>query len=179
MSAGAATSDPSCPLASVVIPHFNDLEGLAKCLASLRRQALPRDLFEVIVADNNSAAGVSAVRELAPDVTVLAAPVQGAGPARNAGAAAARGKVLAFIDCDCIADADWLREGLSALERFDYVGGQVMAETDGRPTTPAEAFELVFAYDFRKFVEKHRFSGTANLFVPSEIFWKVGEFRNA
>jgi glycosyltransferase involved in cell wall biosynthesis len=179
MSAGAATSGPSCPLASVVIPHFNDLEGLAKCLASLRRQALPRDLFEVIVADNNSVAGVSAVRDLAPDATVLAAPIQGAGPARNAGAAAARGKVLAFIDCDCIADADWLREGLSALERFDYVGGQVMAETDGRPTTPAEAFELVFAYDFRKFVEKHRFSGTANLFVPSEIFWKVGEFRNA
>lgn len=179
MSAAAAPPDPSRPLASVVIPHFNDLEGLARCLASLRRQALPRELFEVIVADNNSAAGVPAVRAVAPDATVLAAPIQGAGPARNAGAAAARGKVLAFIDCDCIADPDWLREGLAALERFDYAGGQVVAETDARPMTPTAAFELVFAYDFRKFVEKHQFSGTANLFVPSEIFRKVGEFRSA
>ena len=46
---------------SVVIPHYNDFDHLARCVESLRRQTLPRQQFEVIVADNNSVGGVAAV----------------------------------------------------------------------------------------------------------------------
>ena len=35
----------------------------------------------------------------------------------------------------------------------------------------------MFAYDFRKYIEQDRFSGTGNLFVPSAIFTRVGAFR--
>src|SRR5271169_3530078 len=110
------------PLMSVIIPHYNDLDHLRHCLESLRRQTLPRERYEVIVADNNSVGGVQAVEQIAGDIIVVPAPDQGAGPARNAGVAAARGRVLAFIDSDCLADQNWLREGIKALERFDYVG---------------------------------------------------------
>src|SRR6516164_3196989 len=86
------------PLVSVVIPHYNDLPNLTRCLASVRHQTFPQDRFEVIVADNNSAGGVVAVERIAPDIIVVPAPEQGAGPARNAAAAVARGVHLAFID---------------------------------------------------------------------------------
>src|SRR6266853_401589 len=170
--------DPHPALISVVIPHYNDLEHLVRCLDSLRRQTLPRERFEVIVADNNSVGGVAAVQRVAGDMIVVPGPEQGAGPARNAGVARARGTYLAFIDSDCIADEDWLREGIAALERFDYVGGQVITQMgDAAYITPAEAYEAVFAFDFKKYIEKHKFSGSGNLFVPKTVFEQVGGFR--
>jgi GT2 family glycosyltransferase len=166
------------PAVSVVIPHYDQLEALARCLAALRRQTMPRERFEVIVADNNSAGGVEAVEAIAPDATVVAAPEQGAGPARNAGAAQGRGAVLAFIDADCFAEADWLKQGVAALDRFDYAGGRVVTTiADSRALTPAEAYESVFAFNFKKYIEEDKFSGTGNLFVPKAVFERVGPFR--
>jgi GT2 family glycosyltransferase len=170
--------EPAAPLVSVIIPHYNDLDHLEHCLEALRRQTLWQERYEVIVADNNSVGGVQAVERIAGDAIVVPAPEQGAGPARNAGAAAARGAVLAFIDSDCLADRNWLSEGISALEHFDYVGGQVITKI-GQPKemTPAEAVEAVFAFNFKKYIEKDGFSGSGNLFVPKAIFERVGGFR--
>jgi GT2 family glycosyltransferase len=164
---------------SVVIPHYNDLENLARCLDSVRRQNFPPSHFEIIVSDNNSNGGTTAVQRIAPDVTVITAAQQGAGPARNAGAAVARGTYLAFLDSDCVADENWLSEGLSAIGQYDYVGGRVITTVqDPTQLTVAEAFEAVFAFDFKKYIKKDRFSGTGNLFVPEHIFRKVGGFRS-
>src|SRR5258708_19979412 len=116
-----AMPDPHPALISVVIPHYNDLEHLVCCLDSLRRQTLPRERFEVIVADNNSVGGVAAVQRVAGDMLVVPAPEQGAGPARNAGVARARGTYLAFIDSDCIAAEVFLPQALPPLAPLHYV----------------------------------------------------------
>jgi GT2 family glycosyltransferase len=164
---------------SVIIPHYNNLDGLARCIDRLRRQTLQRDRFEIVVADNNSAGGVAAVQQIAPDVRIVRAPEQGAGPARNAGASAARGDLFAFIDSDCLAQEKWLEEGLASLQQFDYIGGRVVTTVpDNRTVTPAEAYELVFSFDCKRYIEKKKFAVTANLFVPRAIFKKVGGFRN-
>jgi glycosyltransferase involved in cell wall biosynthesis len=163
---------------SVLVPHYNDLDNLRICLDCLCRQSWPRDRYEIIVADNNSACGIDAVRRVAAEIRVVAAAEQGAGPARNEAVAAARGDVFAFIDSDCAAETDWLAAGMAALRRFDYVGGQVVTGvSDSEPVTPAEAYEAVFAFDFKKYIEKDRFSGTGNLFVPRAVFATVGGFR--
>jgi GT2 family glycosyltransferase len=166
------------PDVSVVVPHYNDFENLRRCVQSLHRQSLPAERFEVIVADNNSPGGLAAVECFSGGAVVVAAPEQGAGPARNAGAAVARGNYLAFIDSDCVADKDWLRQGIAALEQFDYAGGQVITTiaAPGR-LTRAEAFEAVFAFNFKKYIEKDKFSGSGNLFVPRAVFEQVGGFR--
>jgi GT2 family glycosyltransferase len=46
-----------------------------------------------------------------------------------------------------------------------------------RSVTPAEAFEAVFAFDFKKYVETDKFAGSGNLFVRRSVFEKVGGFR--
>jgi GT2 family glycosyltransferase len=177
-STGGSLVDSTPLLVSVIIPHYNDFEHLKGCLESLRRQTIPRERFEVIVADNNSSGGVAEVRRIAPDMIAVPAPEQGAGPARNAGAAIAHGVHLAFIDSDCVAHPEWLREGIAALEQFDYVGGQVVTTiTSAEHPTAAEAFEAVFAFNFKKYIEKDQFSGSGNLFVPRAIFDQVGGFR--
>jgi GT2 family glycosyltransferase len=163
---------------SVVVPHYNDLDNLGRCLDRLRGQSWPADRVEIIVADNNSTGGLAAVQAIAHDLRAVSAPEQGAGPARNAGAAVAKGEVLAFIDSDCLADRDWLAQGLAALERFDYAGGQVITTiADPARITPSEAYEAVFAFDFRRYIEKRGFAGSGNLFVPRRVFEQVGGFR--
>lgn len=164
---------------SVIIPHYDDLANLDLCLAQLEGQAPPGATVDIVVADNNSRCGIDAVRAVARDrARVIPAPIQGAGPARNAGVAATTGEVLAFIDSDCRAQKGWLADGLAALEHADLVGGTVRVSVDDplRPN-PVEAFEQVFAFDNRSYVLKKGFSGTGNLFTRRAVFEAVGGFR--
>ena len=41
-------------MVSVVVPHYADLVGLDRCLATLAAQTYPRDRVEIVVADNGS-----------------------------------------------------------------------------------------------------------------------------
>jgi GT2 family glycosyltransferase len=168
------------PFVSVIIPHYNDFENLRQCLELVYRQSWPAKAREIIVSDNNSEGGIAAVQRVASsDTRIISAPQQGAGLARNVGVAVARGTIFAFLDSDCFADRDWLTEGVEALNHFDYVGGRVITTAeDTRNLTAAEAYEIVFAFNFKKYIEKDKFSGTGNLFVLRKIFQKVGGFRS-
>lgn len=165
--------------ASVVIPHYNDPASLDLCLNAIEAQTLSRERFEVIVADNASPCGLEAVRAIVRDrAKLVEVSEQGAGPARNGGAAIAEATALAFTDSDCIPEPCWLEAGLRALEHADIVGGAMTVLVDrSHRLTPAEAFELVFAFDNRSYVEKKHFSVTANLFVRRADFYRIGGFR--
>ena len=138
------------PRISVVVPHYNDLERLDTCLAALVTQTLPREDYEIIVADNNSPCGLAEVEKaVAGRARVVTAMEPGAGPARNAGAEAAQGQILAFTDSDCVPEPQWLEKGVAALGRDgDFIGGGMKVLVPGdRPMSGAEAFETVFAFD--------------------------------
>ncbi|MDR3515069.1 MAG: glycosyltransferase [Azospirillaceae bacterium] len=173
--------DEENPLISVVIPHYNDLGNLDRCLTDLAGQTVPATRYELIVADNNSSCGLSAVQERCGNrARAIAAPIQGAGAARNAGVAVARGRFLAFTDSDCRPAPDWLAQGLAALACHDLCGGRVDVSTgDTARLTPVEAFELVFAFNNKHYVIDKGFSVTANLFVSRKTFDAVGSFRDA
>ena len=166
------------PFVSVIIPHYQDLTGLKLCLASLDAQTYPRDRFDVVLADNNSPVGPAAVEQLvAGRAKLIVVTEKGAGPARNGAVAASRGEVLAFIDSDCVAEPAWLMEGVAALGRFDLVGGHVgVLVSDPVHMTAVEAFERVFAFDFKTYIEKKGFTGAGNMFCRRELFDRVGPF---
>ena len=169
----------SAPLISVIIPHYNDLANLERCLMFLSAQTLPEGQFEVIVADNNSRCGIEEVRRVCGDfVRVVPAPIPGAGPARNVAVEASRGRYLAFTDEDCKPAPNWLERGLEALSTSEMVGGRVEVEyEDLACPTAVEAFERVFAFNVRRYVQKLGFGVTANMFVPRGVFDRVGGFR--
>ena len=173
-----AANAASTPLVSVIIPHYNDVEALTGCVEMLLCQTWPADRMEIIVADNNSSCGLSAVAAACPQVRVIAAPVQGAGPARNAGAAAARGEIFAFIDSDCRPHADWIENGVSGLQDYDFVGGYVeTCAADPRAPTAVEAWEIVFGFNFERYILVEGYTGSGNMFTKREVFNAVGGFR--
>ena len=100
------------PLVSVIVPHYSDLANLKRCIDLLAAQTVPRSQFEIVVADNNSSCGLNEVADVCGAFArVVSAPVQGAGPARNAAIAASLGDILAFTDLDCRPARDWLERG--------------------------------------------------------------------
>ncbi|KOV72089.1 cell wall biosynthesis glycosyltransferase [Streptomyces sp. AS58] len=104
---------------SVVVPVYNPGRYIEDCVASLLRQSLPPDEYEVIFVDDGSTDGTPALLDaLAAEhsrVHVVHQANSGwSGKPRNVGIAAARGEYVMFVDND-----DYL--GDEALERmYDY-----------------------------------------------------------
>lgn len=163
-------------LISVVIPHLNQPDFLARCLAALR--AGTRQPDEIIVVDNGSAALPEAVCA-AYGARFLVEPEPGPGPARNQGIAASAGEVLAFIDADCLADTGWLAAAEAALAdpAATILGGDVrIALADPGRMTTIEAYESVYAYRMDRYIARQGFTGTGNLVVRRAVMHDVGPF---
>jgi glycosyltransferase involved in cell wall biosynthesis len=172
---------PKKPLISVIIPHLNQPRELEACLDSLHSQTLERSAFEVIVVDNGSTSLPQSVIDRYPGTQLLQELAPGPGPARNRGAKAASADILAFTDSDCRAHPDWLNSALTTLEgapQQTILGGDVRIwrEPDAAMTA-LEAYESVFAYRFKLYIEQHGFCGTGNLVVCKSDFDNIGPFR--
>jgi glycosyltransferase involved in cell wall biosynthesis len=165
---------------SVIIPHLNQPDGLEACLSSLAAQTLERGQFEIIVVDNGSHVLPVEVVARHPGVRLLEEHRPGPGPARNVGVAASRGDMLAFIDADCRADSNWLRSIQTALATVPpgtVLGGDVRIWQSGQDGPNAiEAYENVFAYRFKLYIEQHGYAGTGNLAMYRRDFETVGPF---
>lgn len=167
--------------AVVIIPHKDDLVRLDQCLAALM-PTLP-DGISVVVVDNGSEGDVAGVLSQYPGVDLLREPLAGAANARNRGVAETDAPLLLFLDADCLPDANWAETALAVAGQGDLVTGEVYVfhENDGPEAdglqTGAQAFEQVFAFDFRTYVARDGFAGTGNLVTRREVFNTVGPFR--
>ncbi len=165
---------------SVIIPHLNTPQVLARCLRSVVEQSLDHGRFEVIVADNGSQTPLDAVAAEFPEVVFVTEPRPGPGLARNCGIAAARAPILAFIDADCRAERGWLQAAVDAVDADPeraVIGGDVRIDfTDPDHLTDIEAYEAVFGFRQKMYIEKKGFSGAGNLAMPRSVFATVGPF---
>jgi glycosyltransferase involved in cell wall biosynthesis len=172
-------TSPALPEISVVIAHLNQPELLGRCLAALERQSFGRARFEVIVVDNGSRRSPAAVIGAFPGVRLAEEPLPGPGPARNRGAALARGAILAFTDADCLPDPGWLAaiHARFAAPELEILGGEVtIFPASPGDVTPAEAFQMIYAYRQELYIHRQGFSVTANLAVRRAVFDEVGPF---
>lgn len=160
------------PRAAVIIPHYNDHDRLARCLTVLRRQLTPG--IEVVIVDNDS----PATPQVPPPFRLVIELQRGAANARNRGVIETTAPRLFFLDSDCVPAPDWLETALRVAARSDIMGGSLSLfdETPG-PRSGAQAFEAVFAFDNRRYIEDMGFSVTANMLTSRRIFEAVGPFR--
>ena len=113
------------PRFSVVIPAFNSAATLARAIESVLAQSWPAD--EIIVVDDGSSDGSAAIAgRFGAPVRLIRQKNSGVSVARNAGAAAARGDWLAFLDADDWYAPDRLRlhaEWIAQDSALDFLTG--------------------------------------------------------
>ncbi len=175
----------SAPFVSVNIPVYNNPDGVDLLLGGLAAQTYARDSYEVIVADNGSTDETPSVIDCyvkdAPDLVRVVSEdeIQGSYAARNKGIAAARGKILAFIDSDCDPALDWVEQGVAGLDSRSAAAGGGRIEFTFAADTPNvyEYLDSARKLDQKNYVEVSGFAATANFFARSSLFGRCGVFR--
>jgi GT2 family glycosyltransferase len=116
----------NAPLISIVICTHERPDMLTNCLNSLRQLNYPD--YEIIVVDN--APRTDGTRRVVqetfsdmPNLHYVLEPYQGQCWARNAGARAAKGEIIANTDDDVIVDPYWLIGILRGFAAGENVGG--------------------------------------------------------
>ncbi len=162
---------------AVIIPHYNDILRLERCLAALMQNDI-KDT-EIVVVDNASQVSLEGVRAAFPAVRFVIEHEKGAALARNRGVSETTAPRLFFLDADCVPAPDWLAVGRKVSARADLIGGRVdVFDETPPPRSGAEAFEAVFAFNFKKYIEVQGFSGAGNLLTRRDLFDAIGGFVN-
>ncbi len=120
----------SHPLFSIIIPSYNRSDEIVDLLNSIDNQNFPKDKFEVLIVDDGSVDNTEEIVNTFINKTEWQLKLykrnhEGPGPARNYGMSQAEGEYFLFIDSDCIADKDWLKNLAAAIEKHnpDAFGG--------------------------------------------------------
>jgi glycosyltransferase involved in cell wall biosynthesis len=113
VSADAQTA----PDVSIVIPCYNGMATIARCLDSVR-QAIDGRHGEIILVDSSDDGTDRFVAATYPDVRLTHFPTKTLpGKARNHGVALARARLIAFIDADCVAPTTLIDNVLASFHR--------------------------------------------------------------
>ena len=114
---------PAAPMVSVVVCAYNAERTLQPCLEALQRLSYPR--LELILVDDGSRDGTPDIAARFPGVRVIHQENRGLSFARNVGAQAATGDIVAYTDADCVVDPHWLHFLVRQFQTGDHgaVGG--------------------------------------------------------
>lgn len=165
------------PFISIIIPVYNDLERMERCLRSLEHQTYPQSYYEIVVVDNNSTEDLKSLTSQFQQASYEFESTVGSYAARNKGIGCAQGDIFAFIDSDCLPQPHWLQAGVDALKNdtADLAGGQVTF-TFSPAKSPAELYDSISNMQIKENIEARKVSKTANLFVYKYVFDEVGLF---
>lgn len=182
------------PRFSVVIPAFNSAATLARAIESVRAQSWPA--HEIIVVDDGSTDATAEIAAGFDGVRLIRQKNSGVSVARNAGAAAATGDWLAFLDADdwyapdrIKLHAEWIAEDAPLdfltgdYEYRDEAGallGTSMAQHESGRTMLAKAAGAARTVietpaEIATFVADH-FGDTHTLSVPRARFIELGGY---
>lgn len=164
----------SHPRFSVVVPVRDGTAALARALRSILSQEGPS--FEVVVVDDGSREDVGAAVEALGDPRVrwFRQEPSGVSAARNAGAAAARGDYLVFLDADDLALPGWLAGFDEMVDRANcdiaLCGAEMVVEPSGvRRHVPPTPRGAPFDFQLGPYL-------AGMVAIRREVFWEVGGY---
>ncbi|MFA5231077.1 MAG: glycosyltransferase [Candidatus Omnitrophota bacterium] len=121
------------PDISIVIPTFNRMKKLERCIRSIFSQNYPKEKMEIVVVDDYPQESLHRlINDFSVDFpNIIYIPLCRKGPAaaRNAGVKQARGGIIAFVDDDCRLEDNWVKlmlEDLNTNSGFAASGGDTL-----------------------------------------------------
>ncbi len=165
------------PLVSVIIPAYNSGRWIERCLAALAAQRTDHP-FEILIVDSGADATAELAARVLPAVRTIRLPARAVAPvARNAGAAKARGEILAFIDSDAYADPAWIDNVVRvARTGYDLVCGSI--ENANPESAVARAEQLLMFNEFLPDLPERPmwFALSGNMVLCRTSFERFGPF---
>jgi glycosyltransferase involved in cell wall biosynthesis len=179
------------PEISVIICSYNRARYIREALESLYQQDISKDLYEVIIVDNNSTDETDEVCRAFlknhPDLYAryLKEAQQGSSFARNTGAKAAKGNILVFMDDDALAESNFISGYINLFKQIpDAVGAGGRIIPKYIPEEPVwmsyYVSSLVGNFDYspvRCQFKKGKYPLESNMAVRREAFNRIGGFN--
>jgi glycosyltransferase involved in cell wall biosynthesis len=167
---------------SIVIPTYNRLPILQKCLRALEIQTFDSQLvtgYETIVVDDGSTDGTidwlkQNTAEL-PHVKIYEQAHKGASAARNLGVEQAQGDTIIFIDSDIVVTPSFLQCHADALLREQKASGDDKIFTYGAVINTAN-FEEPTSEKYKIIDFSNAYFATTNVAIPRHWLMEVGLF---
>jgi len=156
---------------------------LVAAVESIQKQNIPPCEI-IVVIDHNTQLLERTQAQLTNVISIENCEVQGLSGARNSGIARAKGKLIAFLDDDAIAEPDWLIRLSQCCEDPQVLGAGGRVEPLWSGTYPAwfpREFYWVIGCSYQGLPEKH--STVRNPYggctcYRREVFEVIGGFRN-
>lgn len=163
-------------LISIIIPAHNEEKNIALCIGSLIHQTA-KIKSEIIVVDDSNDNTREILKIFGKKIKVIKLKKRvGVSRARNLGAEAAKGGILAFIDADTIASPNWLNAVNKGLENNVAMTGPVKPLFVERVTDHA-VFDI-FSTLSRMSIKIRPVVIGNNLACKKDAFMKIGGFRH-
>jgi cellulose synthase/poly-beta-1,6-N-acetylglucosamine synthase-like glycosyltransferase len=160
---------------SIVIPSYNSERTIAKTLKSLLNQDY-EGKYEIIVVDSSTDKTPEIVSKF--PVKLIRQKPKGPAAARNLGVRKAKGEIVVFIDSDCIAPRNWLRNLLKPFSDKTIVAVSGTYRTKNKESIIARfaGYEIEHRHERMKKLETIDFVGGFNCAYRKDVFLKFGGF---
>lgn len=161
---------------SIIVPAFNEEKLLGASLAEIKAAAGAFGRlgwgFELVVCDNNSTDRTGEIARAA-GARVVFEPVNQIARARNAGAAAANGDWLIFVDADSHPSAELLAEVAGQIRSGRCLAGGVTIRLDEKMVVAGLITQL-----WNQVSRWNRLMAGSFIFVEAAVFRQVGGFSH-
>ncbi|MCK9280018.1 MAG: glycosyltransferase [Melioribacteraceae bacterium] len=179
------------PYISIIICTYNRVKYIGECLSSLVHQTLSKDLYEIVIVNNNSTDNTAEICESfienykEHNVTYVIERKQGLSFARNRGIKEAKGNIVIFIDDDGEAKNDYLEKVY-----FYFVTDEELVSAGGKVLPKYEAgiepkwmskylWGLVTKIDYGNKIKQFpqgRYPVGCNMIFLKSVFDEIGMF---
>lgn len=170
------------PTVSVIIPVYNDPEGLRTTLDSVCEQTAGCEKYEVVVVDNNSTDNTPSVAQEFTEKhsntkLIFEKDIQSSYAARNRGIEYSTGELIAFVDADMHVDKTYVEDVINFTKSSDisYIGCNVGVYLP--KNTIFARYRHWNGFDIQHLVNSRNFSPTCCLIVRRDVFETAGLFE--
>jgi len=161
---------------SIIVPSYNSEKTIEKNIKSLLNQKY-KGKYEIIFVDSSTDETPQIVSNF--PVKLVKQKHLGPAAARNLGVKKAKGKIIAFIDSDCIAPKNWLKNLLKPLSDKNVVAVAGTYKTKNKKSMIARftGYEIEQRHEKMSRLDSINFVGTYNCAYRKKIFLKFGGFN--
>lgn len=138
---------------SVIICVYDD-DRVIRCVKSLSRQSVDKNLYEIIVVENGANRKFKDIKKLSKDTKIkyLYISEKNRSRARSVGLSKSSGDIVAFTDSDCVIDKNWIKQIIIFFDNPQnrYIAGMGGIIRKYRPASLTEKIGKNLAWGQRK-----------------------------